>query len=639
MPSITFGNALQNYFLSRFRRHSAARKKRIDALKSCADAEKYVLSVRNKIKRSLTLPSEKCPLEPQITDRVSFPGFVMEKVLFKSRPGVTVSGNVYLPENPGDAPLPAVLFLCGHAPGGKNSSMYQSFCRSLAMRGFAVLIVDPIGQGERRCLSREIGPTQQHNIMGKQLHLTGDDLFSWRIFDAIRSMDYLLSRSDVDPARVAISGESGGGTLTTWMAAVEDRAFAFVPSSVVTTWLLNVSNEVAVDIEQIPPGAAARGIDLGDFLIAAAPKPMLLLGGKKDFFDPRGFVEINEELKKIYALLGHPERLDSMLGEDYHGIYQPLREKGYEFLCNIAGLPNPCKEEGKIPLNTEEELAASPGGSVYNLPGEKRIYELAAEKAELLRKKRRKLSREELKKALKKLLYVRDVTPPVYRKLAYRYYALDGDHQNYSRFGLETEQGEVMCILFRLAKKVLFYGFEEVQGKTTLYIPHADSASELQLREPAAEDALYSIDTRGVGECTSTACDQMSEDDIYFYYGINYHFPSLHLLWGEDMCGKRLEDILSAISLIAPRSASGKISLEAKGHGCIYALLAAVFSPEVSELTLEDMPSSWEEMVKVPFPSHASSPLAILPRNILSVTDIPEIVKALEESGLPVTVK
>ena len=641
MSSRTFGNALQYYFISRFRRHSALRKKRIAELKTFADAENYVRSVREKIKKSLTLPAEKIDLDPQITDKVTFPGFVMEKLFFKSRPGFTVTGNFYLPADAGNEKLPTVLWLSGHTYGGKNSSMYQHFCRSLAMRGFAVLMVDPIGQGERRQFSAAMAPTEQHTIMGKQLHLIGEDLFSWRIFDAIRSMDYLLTRPEVDADRIAICGESGGGTLTTWMAAVEDRACCFVPSSAVTTWLHNVENEVAIDIEQVPPGAAGRGLDFGDFLIAAAPKPMLLLGGDKDFFDPRGFHEIKDELKKIYTLLGHPEYPDYMMGEDHHGIYQPLREKGYEFLCNLMGVPNPQKDEGEVPVNIEEEfLAATPGGNVHNLPGEKYFYEYIAERVEQLKAKRKKLSPEVLRSRLKTMLGLTlPAEAPHYRVLPHRYYPDGTEFQNYTRFGLETEPGDVMCVLKRLNRKTLYYNFEAVQGTTTLYIPHVDSVDELKVRNPADGDALYALDSRGVGECTSTANDLFPGHDRYYYYGISYHFPSLHLLFGEEMTAKRVYDILSALTLIAPASSTGKVVLEAKGHGCIDAILAALFSSQVSELRLESLPMSWEEIAKHPCPAHKDSPFAILPRKILSLTDIPELLSAVHESGILVSYK
>jgi len=367
---------------------------------------------------------------------------------------------------------------------------------------------------------------------------------------------------------------------------------------------------------------------------------MLLLGGERDFFDPRGFREIKDELKKIYTLLGHPEYPDYMMGEDHHGIYQPLREKGYEFLCHLMGVPNTQKEEGEVPVSTEEELAASPGGDVHNLPGEKYFYEYAAEKVQQLRNKRRKLAPEALRIRLEKLLGIKQpAAPPHYRMLPCRHFLADGASLNYNRFGLETEPGEVMCILNRLDQEEFFYSFEKIQGTTILYIPHADAADELQLRKPAPDDALYAIDCRGVGECTSNACDLNPANGRYHYYGASYHFPSLHMLWGEDMSAKRVYDILSALKLIAPVSSTGKVILEAKGHGCIDALLAALFSQQVAELRLEDLPRNWEDIAKGPCASPEDSSFAVLPRNILSVTDIPELITAVHESGVHIKIK
>ena len=120
MPSPVFGNALQNYFLSRMRRHWALRKKRIDALKNFSDAEKYVRSVREKIRKSINIPAEKVPLQPRVTGKVSFPGFVMEKVFFQSRPGFTVTGNVYLPSGSDGRKLPFEICpgkTSGYRPG------------------------------------------------------------------------------------------------------------------------------------------------------------------------------------------------------------------------------------------------------------------------------------------------------------------------------------------------------------------------------------------------------------------------------------------------------------------------------------------------------------------------------------------
>jgi hypothetical protein len=111
------------------------------------------------------------------------------------------------------------------------------------------------------------------------------------------------------------------------------------------------------------------------------------------------------------------------------------------------------------------------------------------------------------------------------------------------------------------------------------------------------------------------------------------------MLFGEEITGKRVYDILSALTLIAPASSTGKVLLEARGHGCIDALLTALFSEQVAELQLADLPQNWEDLTKEPFPGHEKSPLAILPRNILSVADLPDIIEAVRKLGIPVSVR
>ena len=640
MISITFGNAQQEFFVSRFRAFARKRNARIARLRTKADAERYLSSVRKKIASSLHLPREKCPLDPRITGTVDFPECTLEKVLLQSRPGVTLTCNFLLPRNR-KGKVPAVLMLSGHAPDGKASAMYQCGSRGLAARGFAVLTVDPIGQGERNLYAgieqTPRAPTEQHTLAAKQLIPVGEDLFSWRIWDAMRALDYLESRPEVDPARIGAHGESGGGTLTIWLTACDPRVAWAAPASAVTTWLHNVENEMPVDYEQIPFSAAAKGLDCGDFLAAAAPRPLRLLGQTQDFFDPRGFTEIHDQLKHIYTLLGCPEKVDYAMDTHTHGLFQPLRESAYDFFCRCAGLPNPRKEEAPVELVPESRLWAAPGGSVYNLPGEKRIWEISAEKAAKLKRKRRALSREEMALRLKRLLGIRPLGTPYCRRLLYRFFTDSGSFQNYSRFGLETEPGRVMCMLHRSAKKALFYDFMPVAGKTVLYVADQDSASELKLREPEPGDALYSLDCRGIGECMPTSCEQMPERDFYYYYGFDYHYASLHLLWGESICGRRTEEVLAALELTGEKSSSGRVSLEARGFGCIPALFAAVISDRVSEVRLEGCPGSWERIASEMLLSHAVSPASALPGGILALTDIPELIALLRDSGIPVT--
>ena len=188
-------------------------------------------------------------------------------------------------------PLPGVVGSCGHSNNGKAADAYQSFAQGLARMGYVVLIFDPIGQGERLQYGHVEGKSRPRVGVGEHLHggnqqfLVGEFLGSWRAWDGIRALDYLLTRPEVDPSHVGITGNSGGGTMTTWLCGVESRWTMAAPSCFVTTFRRNLENELPADTEQCPPMALALNLDHSDFLAAMAPKPVAILAKERDFFE------------------------------------------------------------------------------------------------------------------------------------------------------------------------------------------------------------------------------------------------------------------------------------------------------------------------------------------------------------------
>ena len=217
----------------------------------------------------------------------------IEKIIFESRPAFPVTANLYVPKDV-DLPRPGVVGCCGHSNNGKAEAAYQSFAQGLARLGYVCLIYDPIGQGERlqyvqEDLSSRIGVgVPEHLYAGNQQFLVGEFFGMWRAWDGIRALDYLLTRSEVDPQHVGVTGNSGGGTLTTWLCGLDSRWTMAAPSCFVTTFLHNMENELPADTEQCPPKALALGLDHVDFLAALAPKPVAILAQERDFFDVRG---------------------------------------------------------------------------------------------------------------------------------------------------------------------------------------------------------------------------------------------------------------------------------------------------------------------------------------------------------------
>ena len=219
---------------------------------------------------------EKTPLNPRTTGVVERDRYVIEKVVFESRPGFLVTANLYLPKGR-RGPAPGVVGTCGHSNNGKAGETYQSFAQGLARLGYVCLLFDPIGQGERlqyvgAGMPKVGSGTGEHLYAGNQQFLVGEFVGSWRAWDGIRALDYLLTRPEVDKRHIGITGNSGGGTMTTWLCGLESRWTMAAPSCFVTTFRRNMENELPADTEQCPPRALALGLDHADFIAAMAPE-------------------------------------------------------------------------------------------------------------------------------------------------------------------------------------------------------------------------------------------------------------------------------------------------------------------------------------------------------------------------------
>ncbi|MAG92283.1 MAG: hypothetical protein CMJ48_00815 [Planctomycetaceae bacterium] len=406
-PLNRFPRMVQEYFVRQVRQAEQAGLRAKAALKTKADAEAHVESVRRRIHESFGPWPEKTPLNPRITSTVERDTYRIENVLFESRPGFLVTANLYLPKG-GPGPRPGVVGTCGHSSNGKASEAYQSFAQGLARQGYVVLIFDPLGQGERVQYPDEhfkstvgVG-TREHLKAGNQQFLVGENLSAWRAWDGIRALDYLLTRKEVDPKHVGVTGNSGGGTMTTWLCGVESRWTMAAPSCFVTTFRRNMENELPADTEQCPPKALALRLDHDDFIAAMAPKPVILLAKEKDFFDVRGSIEAYARLRQLYKLLGAEENIRLFVGPTAHGYSQENREAMYAWFHRATGLVGDGKEP-EITIETDETLYAAPKGQVAALQS-KPLQVFTQEKSEALAVKRSSLSEAELQKAVRKTL-------------------------------------------------------------------------------------------------------------------------------------------------------------------------------------------------------------------------------------------
>ncbi|MDQ2946821.1 MAG: prolyl oligopeptidase family serine peptidase, partial [Acidobacteriota bacterium] len=263
------------------------------------------------------------PLRARTINSFERPGYRLEKVVYESRPGLVIPANLYVPTT-GAPPYSGVLFQMGHSLNGKANEPYQKCCQGLARLGYIVLAFDPMGQGERTYYPAASGLTRfgsadtEHTYPGKQMLLVGDTATRLQVWDAVRSLDYLAQRPEVDPKRLGCTGQSGGGTLTMLLAAVDDRlAAAAVASGNTENFACANFNPPGStdDAEQDLIGSGAAGFDRWDLLYPMAPKPLLIIVSARDFFgtySPQYISSGWEEYRKlrhVYAVLGHKEQL------------------------------------------------------------------------------------------------------------------------------------------------------------------------------------------------------------------------------------------------------------------------------------------------------------------------------------------
>jgi Dienelactone hydrolase and related enzymes len=300
-----------------------------------AEAQARQQAVRAKILALIGgLPDYSGPLNAKVTGQIEMPRYVIEKVIFESLPKIFITANVYRPKEPGR--YPGVLMPLGHWDNGKPA--VQEIAANLAMKGFVALAYDPLGQGERRQgydprlrAALAGSSVDQHLMAGGQSQLMGGSFARYRIWDAKRALDYLVSRPDVDTARIGCTGCSGGGTVTTYISALDPRIKVAAPACYINTFRLLFSGPTG-DSEQTIAGFLAAGLDLPDYIELFAPKPYLIVSTEADFFPIAGAKQAYEEARSWYSLFGAGDKVQWAVGPGGHGTPHEVRERIYEWM-------------------------------------------------------------------------------------------------------------------------------------------------------------------------------------------------------------------------------------------------------------------------------------------------------------------
>lgn len=311
-------------------------------------------------------------LKPQVTATSHRAGVRVERVHFQSQPGLYVTGNLYLPDQHVDGErLPAILYLCGHGQVKKdgvsygNKTHYQRHGAWYARNGYACLVLDSLQLGEIEGIHH--GTHRYGMWWWLNRGYTPAGVEAW---NCIRALDYLQMRPEVDPSRIGVTGRSGGGAYSWWIAALDDRVQVAVPVAGITD-LENHVIDGAVDGHcDCMYFVNTYGWDYPLVAAMVAPRPLVISNTDRDSIFPlEGVVRTHAKVRHIYSLYGKPENLALHITAGPHEDTQELQIHAFRwFNQHLRGTLEPVTIAAE-PLFTPEELQVFLG---HRLPPDER---------------------------------------------------------------------------------------------------------------------------------------------------------------------------------------------------------------------------------------------------------------------------
>ena len=317
----------------------------------------------------------KTPLHARITGEMQRDGYRVENVVFESMPGLYVTANLYLP-NERVGKLPAVVYVSGHAPGPWGAKVqYQHHGIWFARHGYAAIVLDTIEFGEVPGIHHGT-----HDLGMWYWHSLGYTPAGAEVWNAIRALDYLETRPEVDAKHVAITGISGGGAVTWFTAAADERFQA--AASVCGTWTVGSHLALNAVIENCDCIYFVNPFqyDLPTVGALIAPRPFKLMSARRDAsFPPAGYHGAYQLTRRFYEMYGASDRLVEFDFDAPHQDILPFRKEANEWINRWLKNDSTPFEEGDIQREAAENLTvlASPPANPLNGQLHKRFIKTA----------------------------------------------------------------------------------------------------------------------------------------------------------------------------------------------------------------------------------------------------------------------
>jgi len=500
-------------------------------------------------------------------------------------------------------------------------------------KGFIVLAIDPIGQGERLQYFDPVeqksllgGSTKEHSYPSIQVFLLGQSIARYWIRDGIRSIDYLLSREEVDPDRIGVQGLSGGGTQTAYISAMDNRVLASAPACYITNFRRLMESRGLQDGEQNFYHGMARGLDHADFFVTRAPKPSLIMATTRDIFSIQGVYETYSEAKRVYGILGNPDHMQMVEDEWEHGYTRKTREAMYAFFQKYLHNPGPSAEE-EVEYVPEEELQKTPTGQLSTSLGGETVFSLNLKESEKhtdrLEKSRKDMDSHlpQVILSAKKLSGYRNPPPPETPVFTGRF-----QKENYviEKYFVKGEGNYVIpYLLFKPEKR---------NHKAVIYLhPEGKSAGA----DPGGEIEWFvkhgfivlSPDLLGTGELGNGA---FKGDAYISHVSYNKWYTAMQI--GRSIVGIHAADVITLSRLLDQNESIHEVYGVARGAHAPVLLHAAAFDPVISRIGLLSPYISYRSVVSNRF--YKPDFIFSMVPGALTGYDLPDLAATLAPNNL-----
>jgi dienelactone hydrolase len=453
-------------------------------------------------------------------------------------------------------------------------------------------------------------------MIGVGALLVGRSTASYRIWDGIRSLDYLASRPEVDAKRLGCTGNSGGGTLTAYLMALDDRIAVAAPSCYITSLERLFQTIGPQDAEQNITGQVAFGMDHADYLTMRAPRPTLMLVATRDFFDIDGAWATFREAKLLYGTIGFGERVSIFEYNDKHGFSKPRRQAAARWFCRWFLKSDEPIVEPDFPVFTDAELQCTRSGQVLEDFHGKSAFQLNVERAQELARQRQRWqeahSEQERKEKVRQLIRLpTGVTE-------HRYVGIGSSKRGdvtIHKFWFQPEPGIQLPVLRAdsvktdYKKPITYY----VSDQGAAAVAGKDGPLEKMAR---AGDPVVTLDLRGWGESTPREKGGMAK-----YFGPEWREAFLGLHLNRPLLGQRVRDLLSLVHGLSSykRAPSHVIGVGAAGPVVLH---AAVLDQQIKQVTIEGAVISWDNVVRTPI---SKNQFANVVPGALAYYDLPDL--------------